>query len=310
MNRREFVRNTVAAGSLALHGAGASLTQRAAGQASAAHTLLYVMFSKKLKEQSIEQLIESLKFVGADGVDLAVRPGYPVNPDNVGDALVPTAEELRAAGLFIPMVTAPTDLTKASASYAEPLFRACGEAKVPLIKLGYWGAPGEDYWGAVERMKADLAPFAQFGAKHGVKPCLHTHSGSNMALNAAAMMHILRDFPPDRAGAYLDVGHLAVCGEPPALAFAMAAEWLSIVGCKDLDRVKTDDGGTKTRTVPIGEGFVDWRATVNWLVKHDFGGPLTFHSEFPSPSTDHLLEQTKKDIAFVRNLERQARAAG
>lgn len=310
MNRREFVRNTVAAAGLAVHGAGASLTQRAAAQASDTDTLLYIMFSKMLKEQSIDQLIESLKFVGADGVDLAVRPGYPVNPDNVADTLVPAAEELRAAGLSIPMVTAPTDLTKASAPYAEPLFRACGEARVPLIKLGYWGAPAEDYWGAVERMKAELGQFADLGAKHGVKPCLHTHSGNNMALNAAALMHILRDFPPDRAGAYVDVGHLAVCGEPPALAFAMAAEWLSIVGCKDLDRVKTDDGGTKTRTVPVGEGFVDWRGTINWLVKHDFRGPLTFHSEFPSPNTDHLLEQTQKDIAFVRDLGRQAGAAG
>jgi len=305
MDRREFVRNTVAAG-LALRSA-ASLAQPDADDAGDAHQLLYVMFSKTLKEQPIEELIESLRFVGADGVDLAVRPGYPVDPDNVGDALVPAAETLRTAGLSIPMVTAPTDLTKASLPYAEPLFRACGEAKVPLIKLGYWPAPTEAYWSVVQTMKADLGSFADLGAKYGVKPCLHTHSGSNMALNAAAVMHLLRDFPPEAAGAYLDVGHLAVCGEPPALAFAMAAEWLSVVGCKDLDRVKTDDGGTKTRTVPIGEGFVDWRQTVNWLVKHDFSGPLTFHSEFPSPNTEHLLEQTKKDIAFVRDLERQAR---
>ncbi len=310
MNRRQFVRNTLAAGVALKSAMAGSLAQPAAEDPGDANGLVYVMFSKQLKEQPIDQLIESLGFVGADGVDLAVRPGYPVNPDNVGGALVPAAEKLRAAGLSIPMVTAPTDLSKASVPYAEPLFRACGEANVPLIKLGYWAAPAEDYWGAVERMKADLAPFVDLGAKYGVKPCLHTHSGNNMALNAAALMHILRDFPPDRAGAYVDVGHLAVCGEPPALAFAMAAEWLSIVGCKDLDRVKMDDGGTKTRTVPIGEGFVDWRATVNWLVKHDFRGPLTFHSEFASPNTEHLLEQTKEDIAFIRDLERQARAAG
>jgi sugar phosphate isomerase/epimerase len=309
MNRREFVRNTVVAGVALKSAMAGPLAQPAPQDTGDTNGLMYVMFSKKLKEQSVEQLIESLKFVGADGVDLAVRPGYPVNPDNVGQALVPAADRLRAAGLSILMVTAPTDLTNASAPYTEPLFRACGEAKVPLIKLGYWGAPAEDYWGAVQQMNADLGQFADLGAKYGVKPCLHTHSGNNMALNAAALMHILRDFPPDRAGAYVDVGHLAVCGEPPALAFAMAAEWLSIVGCKDLDRVKTDDGATKTRTVPIGEGFVDWRQVVNWLVKHDFKGPLTFHSEFPSPNAEHLLEQTKKDIAFIRDLERHARVA-
>lgn len=309
MNRRQFVRSTVAAG-LALRSGATALAQPEPRDTGDRDGLLYVMFSKKLKEQPIDRLIESLKFVGADGVDLAVRPGYPVDPDNVAEALVPAAEKLRAAGLAIPMVTAPTDLTKASLPYAEPLFRACGEANVPLIKLGYWKAPTNAYWSVVQTMKADLGSFAELGAKYGVKPCLHTHSGSNMALNAAAVMHILQDFPPEAAGAYLDVGHLAVCGEPPALAFAMAAEWLSIVGCKDLERVKTEVGKTSTRTVPIGEGFVHWGEVINWLVEYDFEGPLTFHSEFASPNTEHLLEQTKKDIAFVRALERQARAAG
>ena len=310
MNRRQFVQTAVATG-VALKGvSGASLAQPEARATGERDGLLYVMFSKKLKEQPIEELIESLKFVGADGVDLAVRPGYPVEPENVAEALVPAAEKLRAAGLAIPMVTAPTDLTKASLPYAEPLFRACGEAQVPLIKLGYWKAPTQAYWSVVGAMKADLESFVELGSKYGVKPCLHTHSGSNMALNAAAVMHILRDLPPEAAGAYLDVGHLAVCGEPPALAFAMAAEWLSVVGCKDLERVKTDDGGTRSRTVPIGEGFVHWGEAINWLVQHDFKGPLTFHSEFPSPNTEHLLEQTKRDVAFVRDLEREARAAG
>ena len=72
MNRRQFVRNTVAAG-LAVRSA-ASLAQPGTRGAEERDGLLYVMFSKKLKEQSIDQLIESLKFVGADGVGKSGRP--------------------------------------------------------------------------------------------------------------------------------------------------------------------------------------------------------------------------------------------
>ncbi len=300
MDRRAFIRNSALAG-------GAIASGLASAQEAARFTC--IMFTKHLKGQSIDEMIASMKFVGSDGMDLAVRPGYPVNPDNCADALVPAVERIRAAGLEVPMVTSPGGLTTATESYARALFQACGDARIPLIKLGYWGAPEEDYWGAVSKLNDDLTGFVALGDEFGVKPCLHTHSGNNMFLNAAAMMHTLREFSPAQAGAYVDVGHLAVCGEPPPLALNMAAEWLSIVGMKDRDRIKRDDGSTTTRTVIMGAGFVDWKQTVDWLVKHNFAGPLTFHSEFPADSTEFLLEQTKRDFAYIRALEADAREA-
>jgi len=267
----------------------------------------YIMFSKSLREQRTEQMIESLKRVGADGVDFTVRAGYPVTPENAATELAPAAEKIRAAGLVIPMVTAPTELTSAGVAFAEALFRACGEAGIPMIKVGYWPAPTERYWPAVDQMKADVEGLARLGDKHGVKPLIHTHSGRYMALNAAALMHVLKGFDPGRVGAYVDVGHLAVCGEPPALALAMTQDWLSVVAVKDLMRVRTANGKTSTPVVMVGKGFVDWEETVRWLVAHEFGGPLSFHSEFECPTMEQRLEQTRKDIAFVRDLERKCR---
>jgi sugar phosphate isomerase/epimerase len=291
MDRRTFVASSAVAG-LGLAGG-----VRAAGE----QPRPYVVFTKHLKDLSIEQLIDAMKAIGADGVDLCVRPGYPANPDNAAEALPKAGEAFRAAGLSIPMVTAPTDLTSASAPYAEALFQACGNAGVKLLKPGYWPAPTDGYWNAVKAMQADVRAFADLGRRYGVKPCLHTHSGSNMGLNAAALMHVLRDFTPEEVGAYVDVGHLAVCGEPPALAFAMVTEWLAIVGIKDMDRVRTD-AGIQTRTVIMGEGFVDWPQVMGWLVRHGFAGPLSFHCEFPADTTETLLEQTRKDITYLRGL--------
>jgi sugar phosphate isomerase/epimerase len=299
MDRRDFL-TTAGLGALALS-AGRGRAQEPERKRPC------IIFTKHLKELSIAQLVEALKSAGADGADLCVRPGYPVNPENAPEALPGAAEAFRAAGLSVPLVTAPTDLTEASVPYVEGLFRACAEAGVPLLKLGYWPAPTEGYWGAVESMRADVAAFAELGARYHVKPCLHTHSGANLGLNAAALMHVLRSFSPQEVGAYLDVGHLAVCGEPPALAFAMAAEWLAVIGIKDMDRVK-EGTGTKTRTVRMGEGFVNWPEVVAWLVQHDFGGPLTFHCEFPAAGTEDLLRQAEREIGHVRGLAEEARA--
>lgn len=304
MNRRQFVRAASAAGL----GLAASAHASADDGPAEPGRMDYVFFSKTLRAQSVDELIESLKRMGADGVDLAVRPGYAVNPDNAARELAPAATKVRAAGLCIPMVTAPTDLNNPSTAYAEPLFRACGEAGIGLLKLGYWPYRGKDYWQAVDAMKRDVGGFAKLGARFGVKPCLHTHSGSNLALNASALMHVLRDFSPREVGAYIDPAHLAICGEPIAMALDIAGDWLAIVSAKDAVKERPQDGAVRMRAVPCGEGFVDWASMMTWLVRHGFTGPLSFHSEWQSPNVEHLLTQTAKDIAYLRAVEKEVRA--
>jgi L-ribulose-5-phosphate 3-epimerase UlaE len=81
----------------------------------------------------------------------------------------------------------------------------------------------------------------------------------------------------------------------------MAAEWLAVVGIKDMERVRTDKG-TQVRTVVMGQGFVDWPQTMAWLTQHAFAGPLTFHCEFPAGSTEALLAQLRQDVAYLRGM--------
>ena len=69
-----------------------------------------IVFSKMLKELGIAELIDFAQELGIAGYDMAVRPGYPVNPDNVEEALPKAAEQFRADGLEIGMVTAHTNV--------------------------------------------------------------------------------------------------------------------------------------------------------------------------------------------------------
>jgi len=318
MQRRQLLKAASAVG-LGLGGAGRQARGRLSGRSSdlphqqpetgVKPRMDYIFFSKMLQQQSIEELIGSLRLIGADGVDLTVRPGYPVEPDNVAQTLVPAAQAIRAAGLSVPMITTPGDLTSPSLPYTEALFAACGEAGIRLVKLGYWQFTGEGYWAGVEQMKRDLVGLAEIGARYGVKPCLHTHSGNCFALNAGCMMHVLQSFAPEQAGAYLDPGHLAVCGEPLPMAFDMTKEYLSMVAIKDMIKRKDDQGRIRIEALWLGAGVVDWPEMMRWLVAHDFQGPLSFHSEFESDSTEHLLDQTKKDIAYLRATEAQVRAS-
>lgn len=269
----------------------------------------YVFFSKLVREYDISRLIEALKYIGVDGVDLCVRDGYPVNPGNARKALPEATERLRAAGLSVPMVTAPGDFTNPNAPVAEDLFAACHDARVPNIKLGYWRCAPGDYWKQVDDARRDIEGFERIASRYGVKACLHTHSGHNLGLNTAAIMHLVRGFNPAHVGVYLDPGHLALNGEPLSIAFDMAGEYLSLMALKD-SRWVPGEGGKPRRAefLPVGEGFVDWREMTRLLLARAFDGPLSFHSEFESPSTEQRLEQTRKDVAFMRRIEGEVRA--
>src|SRR5687768_7203556 len=98
----------------------------------------FVYFTKTLRELDVAGLIGFCKDAGLDGVDLTVRPGYPVNPDNAATELPRAARAFGAAGLVIGLVTAPTNLIDPDGKATQALFEACGKAGVPAVKIGYF----------------------------------------------------------------------------------------------------------------------------------------------------------------------------
>ncbi len=268
----------------------------------------YVFFSKTVKEQPIPRLIETLKSIGADGVDLTVRDGYPVNPGNARKALPAAAKQFRDAGLSIPMVSAPTSLNDPATSYVEELWAACHDANILNVKIGYWSFDGKGYWATVDSARRQLEGFEKLAQRFGVKACLHTHSGSYVGLNASSVMHLAKGFNPSNIGAYLDPGHLAINGEPLTMAFDMARDYLSLVAVKDSLWLKGEGGKPRmAKFLPLGEGFVDWREMMRILMARSYDGPLSFHSEYEGWPADRIVEQTKKDIAFMRAVESEVK---
>ena len=219
-----------------------------------------IVFSKMLQEKSVAELIELAQRHGYDGYDLAVRPGHPVNPDNAAAALPQAQAQMEQAGLQIGMVTGNFDLLTADHPLAEPLLAAMDSANVRLLKLGYFKFEPQtmDYWEQVDNVRRAFAAWEKLASIYNVKICYHTHSHYCMGLNAAALMHLLRDFDPAYLGAYLDPGHFAVDGEPFDFGLAMARQHLSILSVKDvlIERVarRTDTARPKRSGWPPARG--------------------------------------------------------
>jgi sugar phosphate isomerase/epimerase len=267
--------------------------------------LRLIVFTKHFQGMDIVQLIEAMKFVDAEGADLCVRPGYPVNPDNVQKKLPEAVKKFEDAGLSIPLVTTPGDFVDPKTPEAERILAACGEAGVKLIKLGYWFMEKGGYGKTVEKIRNLLEEFVKLARRHEVKVLIHNHSGGTMGLNSSSVMNLVKGFDPRYVGVFTDVGHLSLVGEPLPMALDMVKEYMSAVAVKDLIRERVLIEGKRQwqlRVVPLREGFVDWRALIRLLPEMQFTGPISVHSEYSEYDPETVVDQTRIDIRFLRKL--------
>src|SRR5579885_824887 len=238
----------------------------------------YVYFTKSLQALDVPALITFLKDAGLDGADMAVRPGYPVTPDNVTTELPRAARAFKDAGLTIGLVSTPTTLNDADVAASKAIFEACAKAEVPAVKVGYFPYQGK-FDAALAEGRRRLAGFARLAEKTGVKACYHTHSGNMLGNNGAGLRLLLHDLDPHHVGAFLDTGHTAVNGGPIHYELDLVRQWLSLLAIKDRLWEKKK-GAWEYAVVPAGEGIVRWADVAAGLKDVRFNGTVSLHAEY------------------------------
>ena len=258
----------------------------------------YVYFTKSFDKLTVPQIIDFLKSAGVDGADLAVRPNYTVNPDNVVTELPKAAKAFEDAGLIISLVTAHTSLNDPESATARRLFDACGKARVPAIKLGYFPYTGQ-FDSALADARKRLAGFARLAMKTGVRACYHTHSGNFLGSNAAGLRLLLQDLDPHDVGAYLDTGHLAVGGSPFPMEVDMVRRWFSLLSIKDMLWERKGDLW-QHKVVPVGEGIIHWKEIARGLKEVGFDGTISLHAEYEARDLDHRRKLAQQELAYLK----------
>lgn len=280
-----------------------------------------ILNSKFFADLAVEQLGRKARELGYDGVDLCVRPGHPVHPENVETALPAAVRHWQEEGIACPMVTAPVTRNDPHAPEVPRLFAGCAAAGVPRLKIGFWRfREGERFWDQLEQARVALDGFAQLAAKHGVQVVYQTHSGPCLGSNCAGLAALLQGFDATSVGAYPDLGHLALDGEDVVMGLAMIAGWLSVVGIKDAAYVPRPGSEPPfvPQFVPAGRGTVHWKRALDALRRLGFDGPLSVHTEYGfdeaiirnvgyADETPGSLEQyAREDAAYLRRVLKDA----
>lgn len=272
----------------------------------------WIMFSKMLGTLSVAEAGERIREIGFEGVDLTVRPGGHVLPENALRDLAPAVKTLRSLGLSVPMIS--TSVTAADEEHARNVFQAAAECGIHRLKLGYWRYEGFGTMAAqIEEAKRKLEGLGRLAREYGVIACIHCHSGPFMSADPAVVWVLLRDFDPDHLGAYIDPGHMTVEGGVAGwkMGLDLLAPHIRLMAVKSFAWFREESDGRVGwihRLVPLREGPVRWSEVFDCLRQIGYDGPVSLHSEYQGRhswrdlSLDELLEQTREDLTHIRQV--------
>ena len=255
----------------------------------------FTVFTKPWKEMPLPELGRFVKEVGFDGVELPVRPGFQVAPEDVTEGLPAAARILGDCGVRIGSVAGPTD---------ERTIAACAEAGVPIIRICVNIPEGQEYLTAVAEAQRQWDGLVDSLAACGVAIGVQNHCGRCVA-HAMGLRRAIEKYDPGCVGAVLDFGHCGLAGELPQLALDIVWSHLRMVNFKSACwrlSAATGEGAPRWQSywTAAREGMADWPAAVEELKKRDYQGDVCLTAEYSQ--TRRVDELIGEDLAFIKSL--------
>jgi sugar phosphate isomerase/epimerase len=274
----------------------------------------FVLFTDNLADLSIADVCREVSALGFDGLDLTMRPGGHVKPENAEMGLAEARQVADAAKLSIPMAT--TAVKAADSPHAEEVFAAAAHYGVRKLKLGYWRyQPFGTLVKQLDEARRQLESVVKLGQKYHVLPCVHVHSGDILSNGGPATYLILKDFAPTVVGAYVDSMHMVAEGGISGwqMGLDLLAPWIALVGLKNfrfIEEGRDAKGQQRFRAqkTPLADGQAPIPEFMAHIQQLKYDGIVSLHSEykgrgsFRTLTTPELLRQSAEDLRYLKSL--------
>ncbi len=263
----------------------------------------FTVFTKPWPDLSLPELARMVKTAGFDGIELPVRPGFQVTPQNVARDLPKAASIFRDEGLRIESVAGTAD---------EPTVVACGEAKVPILRVMAPVDTEIGYRASVKRLRDGWDRLLPALKSSGVKIGVQNHYGYFVG-SAVGLVELLESYDRTQVAAVLDVAHCRLSGELEEIAIDIAWPKLGMINLKnaflrrevgpEYDDVVWDVYWTNGR-----QGIASWPKVAAELKRRNYRGAVCVTAEYSNPYGDGdqtgatATKLATADLEFVKSL--------
>jgi sugar phosphate isomerase/epimerase len=255
----------------------------------------FTLFTKPWPDKSLPELAAFVRDRGFDGVELPVRPGFQVTPENVKKGLPEAVQVFAAAGLKIGSIAGPTD---------ESTMATCAESRIPIIRIMAPIPPSVNYLAAIEEFQREWDTLVPLAEKFGVAIGVQNHYGRCLA-NAMQLRQAIGKYNPKHICAVWDPAHNGLEGEQVDLALDTVWSHMRIVNFKSAFWKLTSSPGADEARWEVcwttgRQGRTNWRWVAGELKRRGFKGDICLSAEY----TDHALvdKLIAEDITFAKTL--------
>jgi sugar phosphate isomerase/epimerase len=254
----------------------------------------FSVFTKPWK-MPLPQLAPFVKKLGFDGIELPVRPGFQVEPENVARGLPEAARILADYGLTIQSVAGPTD---------EATIAACGELGIPIIRICVGIPDDASYLDYETQLRQEYDALVPLLDQYGVTLGIQNHYGRGIA-HAMGIRHLIERYDPKHIGAVLDPAHCGLNGEIPALALDIVWSHLRMVNLKNAFWRRTNGPEAEVAAYEPywtsgRQGLSPWTEVVTELRSRGYSGAICLPAEY---SDEHAVNRLiAEDIVYARSL--------
>ena len=253
----------------------------------------FTVFTKRWK-MPLPELGKRVAGLGFWGVELPVRPGYQVEPENVAAGLPEAARILADCGVTIHSVAGPTD---------EATIAACAAAGVEVLRVM---APiGEEgYLASESRLQAEYDALAPLLAAHGVTLGVQNHCGRWVG-SAIGLRRLIEKYDPRHIAAVYDAAHCGLDGEEPDLAVEILWDRLCLVNLKNAFWLRKNGPEAAVAEwqwywTSGRQGLTSWPDVAAELKQRGYGGAVCLTGEYSDQEAGERL--IAEDLAFAREL--------
>jgi sugar phosphate isomerase/epimerase len=264
--------------------------------------ITFSVFTKpwKMPLDRLAAFVAGLRF---DGIELPVRQGYPLEPQDVAK-LPQVTRQLAGQGVRIFSIAGPGEWNiPGGLGGGERTFAACAEAGVPLIRLMAPVAQ-DGYLASESRLRQGIEQALPLLERYGVTLGIQNHSGRYIA-HAMGLRRLVEGFAPKYVAAVWDAAHNALNGEEPELAIDIIWSHLGMVNLKnacwvrssaaDLAHAEWQPYWTNGR-----EGLASWPRVAAELKRRGYRGTICLTAEYSD--TESVDRWVAEDLAFARSL--------
>ena len=313
-NRRNFLKTTATLGIGAL--TGLPLNARPADAEVSAGELDIHIFSKHLQFLDYPAMAAAAAAMSFAGVDLTVRPGGHVLPENVDRDLPRAVRAIKAAGLRSQLMT--TAILSADDPLTAGVLRAAANQGIERYRPGWYpfdtALPVLE---SLEHTRRTAAKLAELNERIGIAGSYQNHAGLSIGANLYEIETILTGLGNEAMGCQYDIRHATVeGGRSWPTGLRLIAPRINTIVLKDF-RWEQRDGKWQILNVPIGEGMVDFTAYFRYLKAHQIKVPVSLHCEYDLGGAQHgareisvvpevVYAAMRKDLLTIRELWRTA----